>query len=93
MFLAEVFVTLKPTVNDPPGITVMGAVQNLGFNSVVGVRIGKFLEIRLAETNRNKAEKLLEEMCEKLLANPVIEEYRYELKELSSASKQDHRME
>ena len=86
MFLAEVFVTLKPTVNDPPGITVMGAVQNLGFNSVVGVRIGKFLEIRLAETNRNKAEKLLEEMCEKLLANPVIEEYRYELKELSSAS-------
>ena len=86
MFLAEVFVTLKPTVNDPPGITVMGAVQNLGFNSVVGVRIGKFLEIRLAETNRNKAEKLIEDMCQKLLANPVIEEYRYELKELSSAS-------
>ena len=86
MFLAEVFVTLKPTVNDPPGITVMGAVQNLGFHSVVGVRIGKFLEIRLAETNRNKAEKLLEDMCQKLLANPVIEEYRYELKELSSAS-------
>ena len=86
MFLAEVFVTLKPTVNDPPGITVMGAVRNLGFNSVVGVRIGKFLEIRLAETNRNKAEKLLEDMCQKLLANPVIEEYRYELKELSSAS-------
>ena len=86
MFLAEVFVTLKPTVIDPPGITVMGAVQNLGFNSVVGVRIGKFLEIRLAETNRNKAEKLLEDMCQKLLANPVIEEYRYELKELSSAS-------
>ena len=86
MFLAEVFVTLKPTVNDPPGITVMGAVQNLGFNSVVGIRICKFLEIRLAETNRNKAEKLLEDMCQKLLANPVIEEYRYELKELSSAS-------
>ena len=86
MFLAEVFVTLKPTVNDPPGITVMGAVQNLGFNSVVGVRIGKFVEIRLAETNRNNAEKLLEDMCQKLLANPVIEEYRYELKELSSAS-------
>ena len=86
MFLAEVFVTLKPTVNDPPGITVMGAVQNLGFNSVVGGRIGKFLEIRLAETNRNKAEKLLEDMRQKLLANPVIEEYRYELKELSSAS-------
>ena len=85
MFLAEVFVTLKPTVNDPPGITVMGAVQNLGFNSVYGVRIGKFLEIKLAETNRGKAEQIVEDICQKLLANPVIEEYRYELKEVSAA--------
>lgn len=84
MFLAEVFVTLKPTVNDPPGITVMGAVQNLGFNSVYGVRIGKFLEIKLAETNRGKAEQIVEDICQKLLANPVIEEYRYELKEVSA---------
>ncbi len=84
MFLAEVFVTLKPTVNDPPGITVMGAVQNLGFNSVYGVRIGKFLEIKLAETNRGKAEQIIEDICQKLLANPVIEEYRYELKEVSA---------
>ena len=84
MFLAEVFVTLKPTVNDPPGITVMGAVQNLGFNSVYGVRIGKFLEIKLAETNKGKAEQIIEDICQKLLANPVIEEYRYELKEVSA---------
>ena len=84
MFLAEVFVTLKPTVNDPPGITVMGAVQNLGFNSVYGVRIGKFLEIKLAETNRGEAEQIVEDICQKLLANPVIEEYRYELKEVSA---------
>jgi len=84
LFLAEVFVTLKPTVNDPPGITVMGAVQNLGFNSVYGVRIGKFLEIKLAETNRGKAEQIVEDICQKLLANPVIEEYRYELKEVSA---------
>jgi len=84
LFLAEVFVTLKPTVNDPPGITVMGAVQNLGFNSVYGVRIGKFLEIKLAETNRGKAEQIIEDICQKLLANPVIEEYRYELKEVSA---------
>ncbi len=83
MFLAEIFITLKATVNDPPGITVMGAVQNLGFESVVGVRIGKFLEVKLSESDRTKAEGIVENICQKLLANPVIEEYRYELKILS----------
>ena len=83
MFLAEIFITLKATVNDPPGITVMGAVQNLGFESVVGVRIGKFLEVKLSESDRTKAEGIVENICQKLLANPVIEEYRYQLKVLS----------
>ena len=86
MFLAEIFITLKATVNDPPGITVMGAVQNLGFDSVVGVRIGKFLEVKLSESDRTKAEAIVEDICQKLLANPVIEEYRYELKALSEAT-------
>ena len=86
MFLAEIFITLKATVNDPPGITVMGAVQNLGFDSVVGVRIGKFLEVKLSESDRTKAEDIVEDICQKLLANPVIEEYRYELKVLSEAT-------
>ena len=86
MFLAEIFITLKATVNDPPGITVMGAVQNLGFDSVVGVRIGKFLEVKLSESDRTKAEGIVEDICQKLLANPVIEEYRYELKVLSEAT-------
>ena len=86
MFLAEIFITLKATVNDPPGITVMGAVQNLGFDSVVGVRIGKFLEVKLSESDRTKAEAIVEDICQKLLANPVIEEYRYELKVLSEAT-------
>jgi phosphoribosylformylglycinamidine synthase len=61
----------------------MGAVQNLGFESVVGVRIGKFLEVKLSESDRTKAEGIVENICQKLLANPVIEEYRYELKVLS----------
>ena len=86
MFLVEIFITLKPTVNDPPGITVMGAVQNLGFDSVVGVRIGKFLEVKLSESDITKAECIVEDICQKLLANPVIEEYRYELKVLSEAA-------
>ena len=52
-------------------------------NEEEDVRVGKFLEVRVAEPNRVRAEKLVEELCQKLLANPVIEEYRYELKELA----------
>ena len=83
MFLAQVYITLKPTVNDPQGLTVLGGVKNLGFDAVEDVRVGKFLEVRVAEANRVRAEQLVEELCQKLLANPVIEEYRYELKELA----------
>ena len=83
MFLAQFYITLKPTVNDPQGLTVLGGVKNLGFDAVEDVRVGKFLEVRVAEPNRVRAEQLVEELCQKLLANPVIEEYRYELKELA----------
>lgn len=86
MFLAQVYITLKPTVNDPQGLTVLGGVKNLGFDAVEDVRVGKFLEVRVAEPDRRRAEQLIEELCQKLLANPVIEEYRYELKDLSSST-------
>ena len=83
MYLAKVFVTLKPTVNDPQGLTVLGALKTLGFASVEGVRLGKYLEIKIDETERSRAEDLVSDMCRKLLANPVIEEFRYELEELA----------
>jgi len=86
LFLAQVYITLKPTVNDPQGLTVLGGVKNLGFDAVEDVRVGKFLEVRVAEPDRRRAEQLIEELCQKLLANPVIEEYRYELKDLSSST-------
>ena len=86
MFLAQVYITLKPTVNDPQGLTVLGGVKNLGFDAVEDVRVGKFLEVRVAAPDRRRAEQLIEELCQKLLANPVIEEYRYELKDLSSST-------
>ncbi len=85
MFLAKVFVTLKPTVNDPQGLTVLGGLKTLGFTSVESVRLGKYLEVKIDETDRTRAEKLASEMCQKLLANPVIEEFRCELEELVSA--------
>ena len=83
MYLAKVYITLKPTVNDAQGLTVLGALRNLGLSTVNDVRVGKYLEVRVDETERSRAFNLVEEMCDKLLANPVIEEYRFDLEELS----------
>lgn len=82
MFLAKVYVTLKPTVNDPQGLTVLGALRNLGLSSVDDVRVGKYLEVQVDETDQSRASGLVEDMCHRLLANPVIEEYRFDLEEL-----------
>ncbi|HAV10081.1 MAG TPA: phosphoribosylformylglycinamidine synthase [Dehalococcoidia bacterium] len=79
MYLAKVYVTLKPTVNDPQGLTIKGALQTLGFSSVEAVRAGKYLEIRVNESNLDTAKDQIQEMCRKLLANPVIENYRFEM--------------
>jgi len=84
IYLARVYVTLKPTVNDPQGLTIRGALHSLGFADVESVRAGKYLEIQITAEDRKKAEKQLTEMCRKLLANPVIEEFRFELEELVS---------
>ena len=81
MYLARVYVTLKPTVNDPQGITILGALHSLGFADVASVRAGKYLEVRLDAKDRKQAEKRLGEMCRKLLANPVIEDFRFEVEE------------
>ena len=84
MYLARVYVTLKTTVNDPQGLTIRGALHSLGFADVESVRAGKYLEVSLAAKSRGQAETQLTEMCRKLLANPVIEDYRFELEELAS---------
>ena len=81
MYLAKVYVTLKPTVNDPQGQTVLATLRNLGFASASDVRVGKFLELRIDELDRSRAQDLVNEICEKLLANPVIEEFRFDLEE------------
>ena len=80
-FLASVYVTLKPTVNDPQGSTIMSALHSLGFDGVQDVRAGKFFTLRLEAPDRPAAEGRVEEMCRKLLANPVIESYRFDLAE------------
>ena len=79
MFLARVYVTLKPAVNDPQGLTVMGGLHSLGYETVEDVRIGKYLEIRVDTQDESQAERDVAGMCDRLLANPVIENFRFTL--------------
>jgi phosphoribosylformylglycinamidine synthase len=79
LFLARVYVTLKPTVSDPQGQTVLATLSNLGFDTATDIRVGKYLEVRINEADRSRADSLVNRMCETLLANPVIEEFRYDL--------------
>ena len=74
-------VTLKKGVLDPQGKAVISSLHRLGFNEVDDVRVGKYLELSLQEKDRTKASSRIDEMCKKLLANPVIEDARYEFTE------------
>ena len=76
---AKVYVTLKKSVLDPQGKAVQQALSSLGFNEVKDVRMGKYIELELGNIDKSKAEQKIKSMCEKLLANTVIEEYRYDL--------------
>lgn len=78
-YLARVYVTLKPTVNDPQGITVLGALRNLGFETPDSVRVGKYLEVGLEAGTPDEARAQVDAMCKTLLANTVIEQYRFDL--------------
>ena len=75
---ARVVVTLKPSVLDPQGQAVTRALGSLGFDEVKGARLGKLIELEVDAKDAATARKRVEEMCEKLLANTVIEEYRVE---------------
>jgi phosphoribosylformylglycinamidine synthase len=76
---AKVHVTLKNGVLDPQGKAIQNALGHLGFDGVEEVRQGKFLELALDETDAEKARGQVEAMCEKLLANTVIENYTIEI--------------
>lgn len=78
-FLARVYVSLKPTVNDPEGITIGGALGSLGFDSVTGVRSGRFFQVTLTAADPKTAVSQVDQMCSRLLANPVIETYSFEV--------------
>ena len=78
-FLARVYVSLKPTVNDPQGRTIADGLRSLGFAEVENVRAGKYIEIRLDAPDTASAHKRVDAMCDQLLANPIIETFRFEI--------------
>jgi phosphoribosylformylglycinamidine synthase subunit PurS len=80
MYKVKVFVTLRESVLDPQGAAVKGALHSLSFNAVTDVRIGKYMELTIDKVDN--IDEMVKEMCEKLLANVVIEDYRYEIEEV-----------
>lgn len=83
MAKARIYVTLKAGVLDPQGEAVRSALAALGFGGVLDVRVGKFIEMELADAPSVRAD--LERMCRDLLANPVIEDYRVEVADASAS--------
>lgn len=75
----KIFISFKQGVLDPQGKAVERSLHSLGYREVRDVRMGKYLEIELEASSRHAAEARIREMCDKLLANPVIEDYRFEI--------------
>jgi len=82
-YRAQIYVTLRPSVLDPAGTAVESGLQNMGYANVTGVRIGKYVELTIAAASETVAREQLDKICDQLLANPVIENYRVELTEIS----------
>ena len=78
-YLARVYVQLNESVLDPQGQAVTGALHDMGYSEARDVRIGKYVEVRLEAADESEARAKVDEYCDKLLANPVIETYRFEL--------------
>ncbi|MFE4107872.1 phosphoribosylformylglycinamidine synthase subunit PurS [Almyronema epifaneia] len=83
-YQAKIYVTLRPSVLDPAGTAVRSGLTHMGYTNVEQVRIGKYIEVSLTAENEDAARQQLDRMCDQLLANPVIENYRFELQALSA---------
>ena len=77
--IARIIVTPKPVVNDPQGITVRQGLASLGFTEISDVRVGKYIEVNLQASSEHEARERVEAMCRQLLANHVIEDFRFEI--------------
>lgn len=75
--IAKIYINLKRDVSDPQGLTVKNALETLSFKGIQKVHVGKYFVIELDDMKKSEAEKLVKAMCDKLLANPVIEDYTF----------------
>jgi phosphoribosylformylglycinamidine synthase subunit PurS len=82
-YQAQIYVTLRPSVLDPAGTAVQSGLKHMGYDNVESVRIGKYVELNLIAENEAAAREQLDKVCDQLLANPVIENYRFDLKVLA----------
>jgi phosphoribosylformylglycinamidine synthase len=85
-YRAKIYVTLRPSVLDPAGVAIQSGLSHMGYDNVEQVRIGKYIELMISAVDQAAAETQLDRMCDQLLANPVIENYRFELTEQSQAT-------
>ncbi|MFN6559803.1 MAG: phosphoribosylformylglycinamidine synthase subunit PurS [Nostoc sp. ChiSLP01] len=83
-YLAKIHVTPRPSVLDPAGVAVQSGLQQMGYANVEQVRIGKYIELILISRDEKKARQDLNNICDQMLANPVIENYRFDLIEVES---------
>ena len=79
--IVSIYVSPKKGVLDPAGQAALGALKSLGFEEVSNVQIGKYITLRLEGIAAEKAQARVEEMCERLLANPIIEDYRIDIED------------
>jgi phosphoribosylformylglycinamidine synthase len=84
-YLAKIYVTLKPSVSDPAGQTVLAALRRMGHDCAEDARIGKYLELRVGGDSADSVTDSVDRMCRELLSNPVIEDYRFELQETAAS--------
>ena len=84
-YQAQIYVTLRPSVLDPAGTAVQSGLHHMGFDGVEQVRIGKYIQVTLTAASEDNAHQQLDEMCDQLLTNPVIENYHFDLEVKTTA--------
>lgn len=85
-YQAQIYVTLRPSVLDPAGTAVQSGLHHMGFDTVAQVRIGKYIEVTLDAEDEASAHQQLDQMCDQLLTNPVIENYRFDIQAQGAVS-------
>ena len=81
MYISKINISLRKTILDPQGKAIEHSLKSLGFEPIIDTRIGKYIELKIDAGSKQEAEKISEEACKKLLANPVMEDFTFEVTE------------